>query len=55
MIDVQSKIKDVIEIFEHFINGDWHFINENIYPVLNSLSEEEREEFNADCKTIEWY
>jgi len=52
---MQNKIYDTLGIFQHFINGDWHFVNENIYPVLNSLSEEEREEFNCDCKNIQWY
>ena len=40
--------------FDFFINGDWHYENKQIYEVIAKLSEEEKEEFNADCRQINW-
>ena len=48
-------MKDVLDTMQYFYDGDWAFVNENIYKVINVLSEEEREEFNCDCKEIRWY
>ena len=36
------------------MNGDWRFENKNIYKVINLMSPDERKEFQADCRVINW-
>ena len=42
------------DIFKFFIDGDWTYVNNRIYSVLNRLSDEEKVEFNCDVQDIEW-
>lgn len=51
---VQSKVNGMLGIFQFFINGDWTYINNHIYPVISRLSDEEKEEFNCDVLKIDW-
>jgi hypothetical protein len=43
------------DIFEFFINGDWTYVNNRIYSVINCMSDEEKDEFNCDVLKINWY
>ena len=43
------------DIFEFFINGDWTYVNNRIYSVINCMSDEEKDEFNCDVLKIHWY
>lgn len=45
---VQERLAGMYEVFEFFINGAWTYRNDNIYSVLNRLSDEEKESFDCD-------
>ena len=48
------KLYRALGIFEFYVVNDWLFINNNIYPVINKLSDEEKKEFACDFRDIEW-
>lgn len=39
---------------EYFEQGNWRIQNAKIYNILETMTEEEREEFDCDVKKIEW-
>lgn len=51
---INSKIDGTLGIFDFFINGNWQYVNQNIYGALDRMSPEERIEFDCDCKNINW-
>jgi hypothetical protein len=48
------KINGMIEVFDFFIRGDWHFENQKVYQLINLMSADERKEFHCDSKGFEW-
>ena len=51
---IYKKSDDTLGIFTFFINGDWRYQNINIYKVIEKMSPEEQQEFNCDCKCVDW-
>ena len=39
---VTDKVDSMVDIFEFFINGEWTYINNRIYPVISRLSDQEK-------------
>ena len=52
---VHGKVDSTLTIFDFFINGNWQYVNQNIYSALERMSPEEQIEFNCDTKKIDWY
>ena len=51
---IEKARDDLMHLFRYFIQGNWTFENENIYRVMNCMSAEESDEFNADSNSFEW-
>lgn len=51
---IYQKTDDTLEIFNFFIQGDWHYLNNRIYTLIDKMSPEERAEFNCDCQ-YDWF
>jgi fatty acyl-CoA reductase len=51
---VANRLDGMYDIFEFFINGEWIYINDRIYQVINRLSDEEKVEFDCDVNNIVW-
>lgn len=51
---IHEKLEGMYDIFEFFINGDWTYINNHVYTLINRMSDQEKEEFNCDVLKIEW-
>ena len=51
---LDKRLDGMIDIFDFFINGNWHYENKNIYKVMETMSAEELKEFTCDCRLIEW-
>ena len=49
-----GKVDSTLGIFEFFMNGNWQYVNQNIYSALDMMTPEEQIEFNCDCRTIDW-
>jgi hypothetical protein len=49
-----KKINGMIEVFDFFMRGDWHFENKKIYELIKMMSPSERVEFHCDSKGFEW-
>jgi hypothetical protein len=50
----KNRVDAMSSTFDFFINGNWLYENKQIYEVIDKLSAEERMEFNADCRTMDW-
>jgi hypothetical protein len=48
------KLKEIRDKFEPFEIGHWRFRNEKMDTVMSMLSLEERIEFDADVRNIDW-
>ena len=48
------KLKEIRDKFEPFEIGHWYFKNEKMDTVMSQLSIEERIEFDADVRNINW-
>ena len=51
---VKDKTDSAVEIMDFFINGDWHYENSRIQEAYKLMSPEEAEEFDCDCRAIDW-
>ena len=51
---VKGRVDGMKDVFDFFINGNWHYENKQIYHVINKLSPEERLEFACDCRQLDW-
>jgi hypothetical protein len=51
---MNDRVLGFINLFRPFYSNDWCFETKNIFMILNSLSEEEKEIFNCNVKTIDW-
>ena len=51
---LDKRLDGMIDIFDFFINGNWHYENKNIYKIMEMMSVEELREFTCDCRLIEW-
>jgi hypothetical protein len=51
---MSKKINGMIEVFDFFMRGDWHYENKKIYELINMMSPSERVEFHCDCKGFDW-
>ena len=51
---IQATMQERVDLFRFFIRGDWTFENKRIYQVLAMMTPEELEEFDADCRNLEW-
>ena len=47
-------MSDTIDLFTFFVNGDWHYESQKILDVLGRLSVQDREEFDCDCRKLDW-
>ena len=52
---IKAKSNSVLDIFDFFVNGEWHYVNERIYQATELLSPAEYEEFNCETKRINWF
>lgn len=44
----------MFEIFEFFIHGEWIYLNNRMFSLINRLSDQEKQEFNCNVLTIKW-
>lgn len=51
---IAQKVEGTSALFEFFMQGDWRYENKKIYKLINLMSQEERLEFQCDCKSINW-
>lgn len=49
-----AKIDSMQDLFQFFMNGEWVFVNNRIYSIVNCLSDEEKEDFCCDVQKIVW-
>lgn len=54
MIKVQDKLAKSVKCLEYFTTHQWKFHGENVQMLLDSMKENDREEFQFDVRTIEW-
>jgi fatty acyl-CoA reductase len=47
---MSKKINSMIEVFDFFIRGDWHYENKKVYEIIKMMSPSEQLEFHCDCK-----
>ena len=43
-----------MSITSFFAVQQWHFVNNNFIPLLDKLSDEDRQIFNFDVRQIDW-
>lgn len=51
---IHERIEMMFERFNFFIRGEWRYLNNHIYSVIDRLSDQEKEEFNCDVLEIHW-
>lgn len=54
MIKVQDKLAKSVQCLEYFTTHQWTFQSQNVQTLLNSLNENDRQQFQFDVGTIEW-
>ena len=54
LMKVQNSFHEATKRLETFEVGDWKYVNQKSYILLNMLSEEERQEFDCDVRKIKW-
>ena len=52
--NIQNRLDNMYEIFLFFTNGEWLYVNKNIYNVINKLSDDEKDEFQCDVTVMDW-
>lgn len=53
--DVYKQYDDAYDTYKFFIEEHWKYVNNKIYSVIDKLSDEEKIEFECDCKDIDWF
>lgn len=51
---MNTKVKELFDLFEHFIQNQWIYESKQIYLYLQKMCKEEIEEFIMDPKLIDW-
>lgn len=54
MIKVQDKLAKSVQCLEYFTTHQWSFHNENVAKLLDAMSENDKQNFQFDVRTIEW-
>jgi len=54
MIKVQDKLAKSVQCLEYFTTHQWTFQSENVHLLLDSLSANDRQQFQFDVGTIQW-
>lgn len=54
LMKVRERIQGSFGLFEFFMNGDWRYFNRKLYKLTAMLSPEEREEFQCDCRRVDY-
>ncbi|KAL8601936.1 hypothetical protein ACOMHN_008428 [Nucella lapillus] len=53
-VRIQDKLWKAVNSLEYFTSNQWHFRNDNIFMLLNRLSNEDKKTFPFDPRTIDW-
>lgn len=54
MIKVQDRLAKSVQCLEYFTTHQWTFHSENVQALLDSMKENDRQEFQFDVRSIEW-
>lgn len=54
MTKVQDKLAKSVECLEYFTTHQWKFHGHNAQALLDALSEEDRQQFQFDVRSIMW-
>lgn len=54
MIKVQDRLAKSVQCLEYFTTHQWKFHSDNLQMLLDSMREDDRQEFQFDVRTIEW-
>ncbi|CRK97592.1 CLUMA_CG010977, isoform A [Clunio marinus] len=54
MIKVQDKLAKSVQCLEYFTTHQWKFHGDNVVALLDALTQDDRQNFQFDVRTIQW-
>ena len=51
---IQDRLSKAVTTLEFFTSNEWTFHNDNIFLLLNRMSEEDKRTFCFDPRSIDW-
>mgnify|MGYP001810344392 CR=1 FL=1 len=51
---MQKKAKKALSVLEYFTTHQWEFTNDNIFMLINNMSEIDNKIFNFDVRDLNW-
>ncbi|XP_065348976.1 putative fatty acyl-CoA reductase CG5065 [Cloeon dipterum] len=54
MVNIQKRLQGGLDLLQYYTTKEWNFTNKKIVEISEQLTQDERECFNTDVKSIQW-